>query len=77
MVCLKGCSICGCSVLDDDLCSDCMKIVSEKALRREKIDKKKIKQVVGEKRMAEAQKALMAQLKTFNTCECCGRDLDK
>lgn len=66
MVCLSSCSICGVSVfsvLDNNLCRDCIEEVSHLATRGEAIgDKIEIKKTVEGKRRQKVQQQLNRQL---------------
>jgi hypothetical protein len=75
MVCLKGCSICGITILDKDLCPECMEAVSEKALRGESIDRGAIKKKVDAERLEKMHRDTMARLRAMSTCPSCGNSL--
>lgn len=75
MVCIKGCSICGISVLDKNLCPECMEIVSDHALQGKTIDREEIKNKVQSERLKKMHRDTMKQLEAMTKCPSCGNPL--
>lgn len=63
MACISSCSICGTSVCDADLCSDCERETARRALAGKPVDKESIKKAVFAKRDATNKREMTQLLK--------------